>query len=309
MGASDASKKRGAQLSRFSIIIPCFNSSSVIEGAISSVVKQGHEAEILIIDGGSSDDTVVRALATRAITKHVSEPDAGIYDAINKGVALASGDLIGVLGSDDRYVDGAFANISRLANECSADIYAGATLLVDADSQSQLRLDERYGEGALISGIPFGHNAMFATRSAYARVGAYSLSYRICADAHWVHRAIKMGLSCAITPEIVVEFSTGGTSSVQKEDIMEETYQTISENFSAITLDHAKTLLYAARRWGPADPVVDILRSNPNDELLQKAVRSSLPEIATAAFAKSDAEPGLMTLRFFRRIYQLMHVA
>jgi GT2 family glycosyltransferase len=267
----------------FSIIIPSLNASSLIDDAISSIVAQGFRAEIIVIDGGSTDDTVAKVRARAAVSICVSEPDRGIFEAINKGLALATGGLIGVLGADDRYLPGAFAATTEVLRSSSAEIVAGASRLVREDGSSSLRADEPYGEGALISGIPFCHNAMFATQEAYRRVGSYDAGYRLCADAQWVHRAIRLGLNCERTPEVVVEFSLSGKSSVQSERIMAETYQTIAENFPGLSVEDAKALLYAARKWGPTAPVVDILLRNPNDEALWRAVRAALPETAEAA--------------------------
>lgn len=267
---------------RFSIIIPCFNSAAVIDGALDSVREQNWPAEVVIIDGGSSDDTIARVRSHRDLVAfHVSEPDHGIYDAINKGLPRCTGDLIGILGSDDRYAPGAFSKISEASFREPADIYAGSTLMIAPDGSTTLRPDEPYGVGALISGIPFGHNAMFATPATYDRVGPYDLKYRICADSNWVHRAIHLGLSCYTIRDVVVEFGLTGTSSTNDEEIMSETYDTIVENFPGLNRMEAKALLYAVRRWGPVDPVMGILRSRPKDTLLRQAIGCAFPDLVS----------------------------
>ena len=144
-------------------------------------------AEIVVVDGASQDGTseLARAHPSRPIV--TSEPDHGIYDAINKGMALASGRLIGILGSDDLLETGALAKLSALHAEFGTDIVFGRARMVDATGAAFLREDEPYGPNALISGIPFCHNAMFVTPRCFAQVGQYDLSLRICADSEWVN--------------------------------------------------------------------------------------------------------------------------
>lgn len=275
--------------SRFSIIIPCFNSAPVIDAAIESVRRQDWPAEIIVVDGGSSDGTQERVRAHGdLVATCISEPDRGIYDAINKGLSRCTGDLIGILGSDDRYVPGAFARIWQASTVHKADLYAGATRMVSPDGSTTLRTDEPYGLNALVSGIPFGHNAMFATPAAYTRVGPYDLKYRICADSHWVHRAVRLGLACHTIADVVVEFALTGTSSRNDEEIMAETFETIAENFPGLGRDAAKTLLYAARGWGPSEPVASILEARPGDALLRQAVEAAMPDLVRGRGGSSN---------------------
>lgn len=262
----------------FSIIVPCFNSGTVVDAAIDSVRQQACNTEIIVIDGGSSDDTIARIRRHDDLVAHwVSEPDRGIYDAINKGLAYCRGQLIGILGSDDRYTPGAFDKILEASSDVIADIYAGTTRMINADGSATLRPDEPYGPGALISGIPFGHNAMFATPEAYRRVGPYWIDYRLCADANWVHRAIRLGLRCHTIEEVIVAFALSGSSSTNTQEIMAETYDTIAINFPGMSHDDAKALLYAVRKWGPVAPVFRILAAHKSDKLLREAIASAFP--------------------------------
>lgn len=281
----------------FSIIVPCFNSGSVVDAALDSVRQQACNAEVIIVDGGSSDDTIARVRKHDDLVAHwVSEPDNGIYDAINKGLTYCRGDLIGVLGSDDRYMPSALEKILEASSDVVADIYAGATRMISADGTSELRPDEPYGAGALISGIPFGHNAMFATPAAYRKVGPYSIKYQLCADANWVHRAIRLGLRCHTIKDAVVAFALSGSSSTNAMEIMAETYDTIAVNFPGMNHDDAKALLYAVREWGPVDPVFRIFAAHKSDALLREAI--------TSAFPGMDLEPpqGASGGRFLRRL-------
>lgn len=259
----------------FSVVIPTFNSETVVESAIASIQQQsGVRVQVIVVDGASGDRTceIVRAIAPPNLVL-VSEADRGIYDAINKGVALARGTLIGVLGSDDSYFADALPIALAEHRRSGAGIIAGRTRI-----GGTLRADEPYGVNALISGIPFGHNAMFATPQTYALVGDYDLRYRICADADWVHRAIRKGVVCDIVEANFVEFGTGGESSIQAERIMEETYSIIASNFPGLTKDEARRLLYAARRWAPSTSIVDIAAKYADDMVLIGAIAVAFPE-------------------------------
>jgi glycosyltransferase involved in cell wall biosynthesis len=257
-----------------SIVVPTYQSETCIEIALRSIVEQEEVAfEVIVVDGGSTDNTcaIVRDIPISQLTL-ISEPDDGIYDAINKGISRASGDLIGILGSDDKYLPLALKRVVERRRETKADIIAGRTLI-----DGTLRKDEPYGLNALISGIPFGHNAMFASQAAYRTVGNYDLGLKLCADAAWVHKAIILGVSCSEIDEGVVEFGTGGESSVQSQLIMEEAYEVIRRNFPFLSIADAKYLLYAVRDWGPRDDIEKILESHGRDQLLSIVVAAAFP--------------------------------
>lgn len=259
----------------FSVVIPTFNSEAVVESAIASVQRQSDvRVQVIVIDGASNDRTceIVRAMELPYFVL-VSEPDGGIYDAINKGVALAQGRLVGVLGSDDSYFENALPIALEAHRRSGAGIVAGRTSI-----GGTRRVDEPYGVNALISGIPFGHNAMFATPETYALVGEYDLRYKICADADWVHRAIRKSVACSTVEADFVEFGTGGESSIQSERIMDETYAIIASNFPGVTKNEAQRLLYAARKWAPATSIADIAVRHTDDANLIGAIAAAFPE-------------------------------
>lgn len=228
------------------------------------------------MDGASSDDTLRYVERNRDVVTHVvSEPDAGIYDALNKGIKLAQGKLIGIIGCDDSLVPGALSVLARQHASEAADIYAGQTLLTNAEGRGVLREDEDYGIGALISGIPFGHNAMFATKNAYERVGLYDTTYRITADANWVHRAIRANLTCSKVNRVLVQFSSTGVSSNDGSRVLEESGRSIRENFPFLSQQQALDLLYAVRGWSGPQSMVDILDQH-GDPALHASVLAAL---------------------------------
>lgn len=256
----------------FSIIIPTFNSVEKFPAAIESIRRQVRsDVEVIVIDGMSKDGTVDYARQqTDIVSIVVSEKDKGIYDAINKGVKLANGRLIQVLGSDDILLDGSLDVVKSKWDEYPVDIIAGQALMVsDDNNKEELRKDEVYGPGVLLSGIPFCHNAMFATKKTYEGVGYYDLKYSICSDAHWVHRAIRNGYKCLKIDMPIVKFSLAGTSSTDAEKVLSETYDMISKNFKSLTIDEAEVLFRAIRGWSDGSDIPSVLsRHRANADFL-----------------------------------------
>lgn len=279
----------------FTIITSTFNCGQAIEIAAASVRGQHRDdVEYIIVDGASKDDTLHFVGRNRdVITTVISEPDSGIYDALNKGIRAARGKLIGIIGADDSLVPGALDAVARQLTRTPADIYAGQTLLTNDSGRGVLREDEGYAPGALVSGIPFGHNAMFATRDAYDRIGLYDTSYRITADANWVHRAIRAGLSCARIDRVLVQFASTGVSSNDGTRVLEESGRAIRENFPMLSQQEALDLLYGVRGWAGPHVLADVLARH-GDPALHAAVRSALaakPDVSKALFSELAAGP------------------
>jgi glycosyltransferase involved in cell wall biosynthesis len=273
----------------FSIITSTFNAGKAVNVAASSVRDQYRDdVEYIIIDGASTDETLEHIEKNRdVVTQVVSEPDSGIYDALNKGINLARGTLIGIIGSDDCLIPGSLSAIAQRFSMDRADIYAGETLLTDPNGRAALREDEEYGIGALVSGIPFGHNAMFASKEAYNKIGLYDTSYRITADANWVHRAIRAGLTCSRLDRVLVHFAPAGVSSTDGERVLSETGRTIRENFPFLSQQEALDLLFGVRGWAGPNAMVDVL-SRHSDRDLHASVRRALrPKPAAIAFIDS----------------------
>jgi glycosyltransferase involved in cell wall biosynthesis len=276
----------------FSIVVPTFNSALTLGGTLESIRAQGwSKVEVLIIDGVSRDATLDVAKGFPDLDVVIqSEPDKGIYDAINKGIARARGDLVCVIGSDDLLAPGAFHAVDRVWQAAPTDIVAGRALLVAPDGTSHLREDEAYDIGCLISGIPFCHNSMYVTKAAYARVGAYATNLKICADAEWVHRAIRMECTCARVPEVLIHFSLDGTSSRNDALIMAETYAVVAANFPGLSVADAETLFKAARGWTDSGLVPSVVANHPDVPGLRETV---LAKFGVGILAAPDADPAI----------------
>lgn len=278
---------------KFSIVIPTYNSAKTILPTLDSLSAQDWKNfEVIVVDGQSSDNTLKIIESYSSLKcKVFSEKDSGIYDAVNKGISLSGGDLICVLGSDDQLAAGALRAVHDCWKQEGGDIVAGKALLVKKDGSSELRVDEVYGQGALVSGIPFCHNAMFVTRAAYRKVGDYSLEYKICADAHWVHRSIIAGCHCSRLDLVLVHFSLDGTSSNNDELVMAETYSMIRSNFPTISLHESEVIFKAVRGWTGPEFVYDILVKHSESAQLKASVELALQALHSKSFIGCNIQP------------------
>ena len=179
-----------------SIVTPCLNRAQFIGEAIESVLHQDYpHFEHIIVDGGSTDgtlDIVQRYPHLRVI----SEPDQGVYDALNKGIRLAQGEIIGHLNSDDFYEKNIFAEVARqFAADPQLDaVYGGATVFEqEADGSRQTIAEYLSSADVELSwqnitiGVPI-INARFFRKRVYDRIGLYNTTYRIAADRDFLMR-------------------------------------------------------------------------------------------------------------------------
>ena len=165
---------------KISIITVCFNSVSTIEQTIRSVINQSYDnIEYIIIDGGSTDGTmdIIRKYE-QYISYWVSEPDDGTYAAMNKGIAKATGDVIGFMNSDDWYMDDAIHAIAEAFSRTDADIVYGKT--IDVENGTHRVQDIPLLEN-IFSGMVFCHQSVFV-KTGLMKDNPFDISYRIVAD-------------------------------------------------------------------------------------------------------------------------------
>ncbi len=198
---------------KFSIITVSFNSEKTIEKTIQSVINQfgEFETEYIIIDGNSTDSTIkLISNYEEHITCVVSEPDDGIFDAMNKGIQKATGDWIGIINSDDWYAEGALNHVLEISKENDCEIIVGRVVKVD-ETQS-------YGKIVIVQPkfstlIPNNHPATFVKREVYNRIGSFNLSYKIAGDLDFILRAQKENISIYRDKNIYTYMLSGGESS------------------------------------------------------------------------------------------------
>lgn len=182
---------------RISVITVCYNSESFINTAIDSVLSQDYaNIEYIVIDGASTDGTVsIVQSYGRKIAHFVSEPDNGIYDAMNKGLALASGDVIGILNSDDFYLhENVITEVVKTfeANPAAALLLGNVDFVQADDLTRTCRFYSSFSfePWKMRFGFMPAHPAAFIKRLAYNEVGNYTLGYSIAADFEWFVRAL-----------------------------------------------------------------------------------------------------------------------
>ena len=222
---------------KLSIIIPTFNSSELIKRALDSIVNQTFEDwEVLVMDGASTDTTadVIKSYGDERI-KFFSEPDAGIYDAMNKGIVKAQGEWLYFMGCDDYLLNNSVLN----------DVFSQAIDgydVVYGDVESNLSEKNR-GEWTLET-LEYNrcHQAIFYKRTIFDKIGNYTLKYKIYAD-HYLN--LKWFLDTSIQKKYIgikiAHFSLNGISSQQISDgFYDDFYADMIENHFKILPIHIK---------------------------------------------------------------------
>ena len=172
---------------KVSIITVCFNSVAMIEDTIRSVREQTYEeVEHIVVDGGSTDGTQeIVSRHNRRIQKFISEPDRGIYDAMNKGLRLARGDVVGFLNADDVYASPtAVGDIVAALQADHTDGAYGDLVYVGRDSNRVVRYWRAgtYRPRAFYSGWVPPHPTFFCRTALYGELGGFDPAYRIAGD-------------------------------------------------------------------------------------------------------------------------------
>jgi len=236
---------------KFSIITICYNAEEHISSAVRSVIEQVYpDVEYLIVDGASTDRTLERALSAfgkTAVDKFnskksdqsfdlqgksvriISEPDNGLYDALNKGVRLATGDVIGFVHADDFLAGPSsllkVANVFMEAPELDA-VY-GDLAYVDRENTSKITrvwCSGNYSPHKMSRGWFPAHPALYLKRSVYEQYGLFDLDYSIAADVEFMMRIFSKGLKAKYLLEVLMKMRAGGTTG-QRQNILDQNRQ------------------------------------------------------------------------------------
>lgn len=203
---------------KISLITVSFNSSKTIKRTIDSVINQDYSGiEYIIIDGGSNDGTldIINTYKDR-ISYFVSERDNGIYDAMNKGIAAATGEIVGILNSDDSYVDHRVVSdvINQIENTGCDAVY-GDLIYVDPRTGKIVRKWQSggYKRGMFKKGWMPPHPTFFVKKRMYEQYGGYNTSLKSSADYELMLRFIhKYRISLTYLPRTLVRMTAGGVS-------------------------------------------------------------------------------------------------
>ena len=219
----------------FTVVTVCRNAVRSIRRTIDSVRQQVDvpgTIEHLVIDGVSTDGTL-QTLAEFPHLRVVSEPDSGIYDAMNKGVSLARGEYIAILNADDWYEPDTLARVASAFHE------SPATSVVHGDIRRWMGATEHDVVKPMLGGggqsglcMPVNHPACFAKRDAFSRFGRFDLSYPMCADYDWVNRVIRGGAVLRYVPHVFTNFGMSGVSSTHF--IIREAYRVRRANGAGV---------------------------------------------------------------------------
>ncbi|HPF83209.1 MAG TPA: glycosyltransferase [Bacilli bacterium] len=231
---------------KVSIITVCYNSSKTIEDTIKSVYNQTYkDIEYILVDGKSKDNTVsiIKKYEKKFNNlKYVSEKDNGLYDAMNKGISMATGDIIGILNSDDilanDYVIEKIVDCFKYKN-CDG-VYGNLVFMEPTKMETPVRnfISHKYSK---ILGWHPAHPTLYLKKEVYDKVGKFSLDYRIAADYDFMLRLINNNIKLNYFNNYIVKMRAGGVST----DGLKGYIKNMKEAYKVSKINHVKFSLFA----------------------------------------------------------------
>ena len=217
---------------KVTIITATYNSSDTVRDTLRSVASQSyHSIEHIVVDGASSDHTLDIVSEFPHINKVISEKDNGIYDAMNKGIALATGDIIGILNSDDFFADDRVVQrIVNAFNQSGCDAVYGDLLYVDRSNVNKIKrvwVAGDYRPTLLYRGWMPPHPTFYVRRHCYEQFGHFNTQFKVAADYDILIRLLLVNrIRVTYIPRVLINMRTGGVStrsllqrfSINKED-------------------------------------------------------------------------------------------
>lgn len=204
---------------KVSVITISYNAADTIEETIQSVVNQNYkDIEYIVVDGASKDGTlnIIEKYKTH-IHKVISEPDKGVYDAMNKGIAIATGELVAILNADDAYANtDVIANVVETIQNSGADTCYGNLEYVDRFNPAKVKrlwISGAYRKEAFLNGWMPPHPAFFAKRKLYSDFGAFNTLLKTSADYELILRFLyRYDTSTVYLNQVLVKMKIGGQS-------------------------------------------------------------------------------------------------
>ena len=240
------------------VITVAYNSDATIGETLGSVARQTYsDVECLVIDGASNDQTVEAAKARAPLrTRIISEPDTGIYDAMNKGFRLASGEIIGFLNADDMFADDrVLSRVSAAFEDPEIEACFGDLLYVTEDNRSVVRYwkSRPFVIGSFARGWSPAHPTFYIRRSALERFGGFDLSYRLAADTELMMRYLeKGGVRSVYIPQVQIRMRVGGATNRSLRNIFrqnQEIFRALKKNDVPYSLVSFMLHKLASRFW------------------------------------------------------------
>jgi len=233
---------------KVSIITATYNSQETIEMCVKSVLAQTYSnIEYIIVDGGSKDNTlkIIKSLTNNYQSVNiVSEPDKGIYDALNKGISKASGDVVGFVHSDDFLADEKSISliVEVFLSQNVDGVYGNLHYVAFNDTNKIIRnwTSKPFKTRLLKQGWMPAHPTLYLRRSIYTEYGGFNLNYKIAADYDFILRIFKqINLKFFYLPKTIVKMRIGGASNRSLKNIILKS----REDYRAITSNGTGTLL------------------------------------------------------------------
>ena len=244
-----------------SIITVVYNNDRYLAATIDSVIEQSYRnIEYIVIDGGSTDGTldIIRQYADR-IDYWISEPDNGLYDAMNKGIALARGEIIGILNSDDLYFADTVAQVvsAYLQHDSSTVIYGSMRKFADEEQTISTNRGDLSDRAFDTASIVINHPTCFVPRVCYQNYGGFQPEYEVGADRELMMRFHRQGIEFANLERSLAQFRLGGTTSDQSlasiinREIIQEYRLLSTYKVSQIAIARVlgKKLVQGLRKW------------------------------------------------------------
>ena len=203
---------------KFSVVVPIWNAEKTVEACLESILSQSVVPdEIIVIDGVSTDGTLqIVQDHLRPQDTLISEPDKGVYDAMNKGVAKASGDIVAILNADDYWMPGTCEIVSEAFAKGGdgVGIVHGNVRYIIGNDHSKVLKPTPSMLNYFCLGLPTTHPATFVRKKVYEDLGGYDFErYPICADQDFVYRVIDSGYGLQYTGKVLSCMNAGGLSS------------------------------------------------------------------------------------------------
>lgn len=242
--------KEGVSGIKASIITVSYNSVDTIERTIQSVLKQSYQnIEYIIIDGLSTDGTqqIIEKYKDR-IAYYISEKDDGLYDAMNKGIQIATGEIIGIINSDDWYAESVIEDVVDYFLQSEADLIYGKIINVLQDKEVQenwqIPLDHMWYEMA----VP--HPSVFVKKKIYEQLGIFNTAYKLAADYELLLRFYSKKVKFNYFDKVIAYFRSGGVSETRRKESIDEVYN-ISVSYADKSPDkcYIKTKIDERHEW------------------------------------------------------------
>lgn len=216
-------KNMPSQNPKISVITVCFNAAETLERTVQSVLSQTYDNfEYIIVDGKSTDGTLqIIDKYRKNITRFISEKDNGIYDAMNKGLGMATGAVIGILNADDFYEPETLQLIAAHYQQ-GRNIYHGHLQHIDQNGKAMHVNPAPKNLKQLRRGMIVNHPTVFVNREVYAELGGFSTDYRIASDWNFILKAYLAGVNFIRVDAVLSNFTHGGVSSSISDTYLKE---------------------------------------------------------------------------------------